>query len=139
MPPPEQIDWYKETYFYILDVNGMVKIGITSNWGRRMASYEREFPKMPIVKLKQELYEYWWQAELLEQVMKWRLRPWVVYGRHEYIKNLPIQVVLNCHLQTRDLLKPEFLKLEYIHKRGNERWDFYRQLAESQFDNRILG
>ncbi len=66
--------------------------------------------------------------------MKWRLRKWAVNGRHEWIQ-LPIQPVLDCLNQTITEMENEYERHKYIHKNGNNRWDFYRQLAEIYFDN----
>lgn len=128
----EDINWNQPTEFYFLIVNSFVKIGITSNWDRRKRTYEKEFIDIEFKKLKSYPFENRWQAELMEQVVKWRLRKWVVPGRHEYFE-LPIQMILDCFIQTRNELEPEFLKHFYIHKRGKERWDFYRQIAEGYF------
>ncbi|NVK53089.1 MAG: hypothetical protein HWD85_09155 [Flavobacteriaceae bacterium] len=128
----EDIEWYKPTEFYILVVSSYVKIGISSNWEKRKKLYEREFIDIEFQKLKSIQFEFRWQAELLEQVVKWRLRRWVVPGRHEYF-NLQIQTVLDCFYQTKNELEPEFIKHSHIHKKGKNRWDFYRQIAEAYF------
>jgi hypothetical protein len=125
-------NWYAETYFYILDINGSVKFGITSNWTRRMKAYEKEIKGLVLRVLKQELYNTRWEAELLEQIIKWRLRPWVFEGRHEWI-NAPIQMIVDCYVDTRNAMIPEINKYEYIHKTGKNRWSFYRQIADISF------
>jgi hypothetical protein len=85
--------------------------------------------------IKIELFEYRWQAELLEQIVKWRLRPWCFNGRHEWI-DAPIQLVLNCYMDTKDTIKPEFEKYEYIHKTGDNRWGYYKQIVDMVFDKK---
>lgn len=82
--------------------------------------------------IKKVDFENRWQAELIEQVMKWRLRRWVAHGRHEWIE-LPLQAVLDCLNQTIGELSQEYAKHEYIHKNGNNRWDFYKQIAAYYF------
>lgn len=128
----EDINWYQPTEFYFLVVNSYVKIGITSNWLKRKKAYEKEFIDLEFKRIKSIPFDFRWQAELMEQVVKWRLRRWVVPGRHEYFE-LPIQIIFDCFFQTKKELEPEFNKHSHIHKRGKERWDFYRQIAEGYF------
>ena len=71
---------------------------------------------------------------MIEQIMKWRLKKWVVDGRQEWVI-LPIQPVIDCLNQTKYEIEKEFDKHKYIHKNGKNRWDFYRQIAEIYFDN----
>jgi hypothetical protein len=113
-------------------VNSYVKIGITTNWDRRKKTYEKDFGDIEFRKIKSFVFDRRWQAELIEQVVKWRLRRWVVPGRHEYFE-LPIQMILDCFQQTRKELDPEFIKHEHIHKNGKSRWDHYRQIADYYF------
>jgi hypothetical protein len=73
--------------------------------------------------LKQERYDKRREAELIEQIVKWRLRPWCIEGRHEWI-DAPIQIVLDCYLDTRNRVTPE------INKYGG----YYKQIADMTFD-----
>lgn len=132
---PVEIDWSAKTYFYILDINGIVKFGITSNWERRQLAYRKEIGDLGLRVLKRELYDNKWQAELMEQIVKWRLRPWCFNGRHEWI-NAPIQFVLNCYLDTRNTVVPIIQDYEYIHKTGNNRWGYYKQIVDMTFDKK---
>lgn len=127
------IDWSAETWFYIYDINGIAKFGITSNWDRRMKQYEKEVGDVQMILLKKEKYDNRWQAELIEQVVKWRLRPWAIEGRHEWIDKLPLQAILDCYVQTRDNLKAEFFKYQHIHLKGEHRFDHYKQIAKALF------
>lgn len=128
----KETEWYVETYFYIHDINGINKFGITSNWERRYKAYTKEVGDVTIRILKKELYDKRWKAELIEQIVKWRLRPWCFEGRHEWI-DAPIQIVFDCYFETRDIITPEFLKYEYIHKTGNDRWGYYKQIVDMTF------
>ncbi len=128
----QDIKWNKKTQLYILVINSFVKFGITNNWKQREKKYIKEFENQPIVLIKNFEFSNRWQAELIEQVVKWRLKKWIVYGRHEYTE-LSIKIVVECITETIKELSPEFHRHEYIHKRGNERWDFYRQIAEIFF------
>ncbi|MEI7829366.1 MAG: hypothetical protein WCI31_06335 [Prolixibacteraceae bacterium] len=130
---PRETNWSVETCFYLLDINGILKFGITSNWGKRLILYKKEVGDFPIRILKKELYDKRWKAELVEQVIKWRLRPWCFKGRHEWI-NAPIQLVWNCYLDTRERISPEFGKYEHIHKTGNDRWGHYKQIVDLIFE-----
>ena len=94
----ELIEWKKPTLLYVLIVNGFVKFGISSNWERRKRDYDRDLGSTYTV-LKKIDFDHRWHAELIEQIVKWRLRKWVAPGRHEWIE-LPIQRVLDCISQT---------------------------------------
>ncbi len=130
---PEGEDWYKETTFYLLDINGIVKFGITTNFEKRLKAYKKEVEDVSLVLIKNELYDSRWKAELLEQIIRWRLAPWSIYGREEWI-DAPIQMVLECYHETRNTLMKEFDKYRYIHKTGKDRFDHYRQITEMIFD-----
>lgn len=130
----ELIDWQKETYLYVFTINSFVKFGITSNWKRRFALYEKEFDETSYVIVKKKLFNARWEAELIEQVMKWRLRKWALNGTHEWTQ-LPVQAVLDCMHKTIDEILPELTKHKYIHKNGKNRWGFYKQIADNYFDN----
>ncbi len=127
------IDWNKQTILYVLVVNSFVKFGITSNWNRRMKRYDKELESVGYTVVKKIDFDFRWQAELIEQIVKWRLRRWAVNGRHEWIE-LPLQPVLDCISQSIKEIKPEFDKHRYIHKRENHRWDFYKQIAQIYFN-----
>ena len=116
-------NWYNPTLFYSLDINGTVKFGITSDWSKRELEYRKEIGDLSLRIIKKEVYDKRWKAELLEQIVKWRLRPWCIDGRHEWI-NAPIQIVLNCYLDTRDTIVPEIANYEHIHRKGNDRWGY---------------
>lgn len=130
----ELIDWNEPTQLYVLIVNSFVKFGITSNWKKRKRAYKKELNSIPFTVIKKIDFDNRWQAELIEQIVKWRLRRWAVNGRHEWIE-LPLQPVLDCISQSIKEIQPEIEKHKYIHKRGLERWDFYKQIAHIYFDN----
>lgn len=88
---------------------------------------------MAINRIKSIPFDFRWEAELIEQIVKWRLRKWAVYGRHEWVE-LPIQPVLDCISQTIAEIKPEFQKHQHIHTKGTNRWDFYKQIAHYYFE-----
>lgn len=129
----EKIDWNKETELYVLTLNSYIKFGITANWERRLKRYKKDFPDFELKKHKEFQLQNRWQAELIEQVMKWRLKPWVVSGRHEWVQGIPIKIVFDCFFDTRNELENEFEKHEYIHHQEKERWDHYRQIADYYF------
>lgn len=94
--------------------------------------YDKELSSSDYTIIKRIEFDTRWQAELIEQIVKWRLRKWAVHGRHEWIE-LPIQPVLDCIQQSIAEIKPEFNKHKYIHKNGADRWDFYKQIAQYYF------
>jgi hypothetical protein len=131
----ELIDWKRPSILYILVVNSFIKFGITSNWEKRKKAYNKELGLNHFSVIKKIEFEFRWQAELIEQIVKWRLRRWVVNGRHEWVQ-LPIQPVLDCINQTIKEIEPEYHRHKYIHKKGVDRWDFYKQIAHKYFDDK---
>lgn len=130
---PEQIDWNRETILCVLTINSYVKFGITVDWTKRSKAYQKELEGLTYRFVKKVTFKTRWQAELIEQVMKWRLRRWVASGRHEWIE-LPIQPVLDCLNQTVEELSKEFPKHSHIHRNGINRWDHYKQIAAYYFE-----
>lgn len=128
----QNINWNKKTILYVFAINSFVKFGITNNWKKREKIYYKDFENQPPIFIKSFDFPNRWQAELIEQVVKWRLKKWIVYGRHEYTE-LPVNIVLKCIYETIKELEIEFDRHKYIHRRGNERWDFYRQIAQIFF------
>ncbi len=128
----ELINWDKPTTLYLLIVNSFVKFGITTNWDRRMKAYDKELGPSDYKVITRIQFDTRWQAELIEQIVKWRLRKWAVNGRHEWVE-LPIQPVLDCISQSISEIKPEFDKHKYIHKNGTDRWGFYKDIAQIYF------
>jgi hypothetical protein len=39
-------------------------------------------------------------------------------------------------MDTKDTIKPEFEKYEYIHKTGDNRWGYYKQIVDMVFDKK---
>lgn len=129
------INWEQETEFYFLVADRYVKFGISTDWDRREKAYKKnELKEVEFRKIKTVKFENRWQAELIEQIMKWRLRRWAVPGKHEWIENLTVQNVVDCYQDTLKELSPEYKKHQHIHSRGNERWDFYKQIADYYFN-----
>lgn len=130
----DQINWHAPTTLYVFTFDNLVKFGITSNWNRRFKEYDKELGIKKYTILKKIEYETRWRAELIEQIVKWRLRRWAIYNRHEWI-NLPDEHVLDCIYDSIKEIEPEFKKHKYIHKRGKDRYAFYKQIAAIYFDN----
>ena len=127
------IDQQKPALFYFLAVDTRIKFGITSNWERRFRRYQLDLVDFAVQPFKTEDYDHRWQAELVEQVLKWRVRRWVTTGEHEWVEKLSIVVILHVYRETRDQLRPEFEIHQHIHTRPDERWGHYKQIADYQF------
>ncbi len=107
--------------------------GITTDWERRFRRYQRDLGECAVRPFKTEPYDHRWQAELVEQVLKWRLWDFITHDEHEWVEHLPIDTILHVYRDTRDQLRPEFGKHRHIHTRGEDRWGHYKQLAAYQF------
>lgn len=130
------IDQSKPAIFYFLAVDARIKFGITTNWERRRAGYVKQLGHFFREPFKTEAYAHRWQAELVEQVLKWRLWDFITHDEHEWVEHLPVDVILHVYRDTRDSLRPEFGKHRHIHANGNDRWAYYKQLADYQFRDR---
>jgi hypothetical protein len=127
------IDQHKPALFYFLAVDARIKFGITTNWERRYKQYQKDLGEFAVRPFKTEHYEHRWQAELVEQVLKWRLWDFITHDEHEWVEHLPIDTILHVYRETRDQLRPEFEKHRHIHTRLEDRWGYYKQLADYQF------
>jgi len=78
----EEINWILPTTLYIFTHDRFVKFGITSNWKRRFKLYDKELLGGYEI-IKKIEFDTRWKAELIEQIVKWRLRKWSVYRTHE--------------------------------------------------------
>ena len=124
---------------YIADINGELKFGITTNWKTRLSQYINEFGDVPVVKIKEFPFDFYWQAELVEQIMVHRLRPFTKYKKREWIKfGVPVQIVLDCFHQTKKIIEQEYHlhETELINSKQKYRTGYYEQLMpllESKF------
>lgn len=127
-------DQQKPSIFYFLAVDARIKFGITSNVDRRWKQYAKDLGEFFRPPFKTEAYDHRWQAELVEQVLKWRLRKHITAGEHEWVEqHFPTELILRVYRETRDQLKLEYDRHEHIHHKGKERWDYYKQLAQYEF------
>lgn len=127
------IDQDKPALFYFLAVDARIKFGITTDWERRYRRYQRDLGEFAVRPFKTEPYDHRWQAELVEQVLKWRLWNFITHGEHEWVEHLPIDTILHVYRETRDQLRPQFGKHRHIHTRPDDRWGHYKQIAEYEF------
>lgn len=116
---------------YIADINGSLKFGITIDWKSRVKKYKSDFGDVPITKMKEFPFDFYWQAELVEQVMVHRLRPFTRYGTREWIEfSVPIQIVLDCFHHTRKIMEQEYHlhEMELLNAKQKYRTGYYEQL-----------
>lgn len=126
--------WKEQAVLYFVDIDGLLKFGVTSNVERRISFFRKECGKDAIISIiKTQKYSTYWEAEFIEQMMKWRLRPWAFDGRHEWI-DAPIQLVLDCFTDTSRVIGDDLREFEYIHLKGKNRWGYYKQTADFLFD-----
>lgn len=128
-----EIDQHKPALFYFLAVDARIKFGITTDWERRYKQYQKDLGDFAMRPFKTEPYDHRWQAELVEQVLKWRLWAFITHDEHEWVEHLPIDTILHVYRDTRDQLRAEYEKHRHIHTRGEDRWGHYKQLADYQF------
>jgi len=125
----ESVAWYAKAWFYIVEVGEFTKIGITRNWPRRKAYFEKRFPGKPIRLDYLDQYQHYWQADLVEGIVRERLKPWVYKRTKEWvISELPVACIEACYLQTKATLEPEYEMHECIHWRPDIRYAVYDQI-----------
>ncbi len=127
------MDQSKPAIFYFLAVDSHIKFGITTLWDRRAKDYQKSLGDFAAKPFKTEAYDHRWQAELVEQVLKWRLWDFITHGEHEWVEHLPIDTILHVYRETRDQLLPDMERHRHIHTRGEDRWGYYKQIAQYQF------
>lgn len=123
--------WDKQTEFYIIVIDKYVKIGITHDWERRLKRYLNDSNDAPLQKIKSRLFPNRWQAELIEQVIKYRLYPTSVSFHREYTER-PIKDVLDCYFSTIKELEGDSERFRFIHQYQSLRWPFYQRIAAGQ-------
>lgn len=124
--------WTKPAILYVIDLNGMTKFGITTNWKARMRLYRKDFPDLPLTEVKKVPYDKRWQAELVEQMMSRRLKLWLAKGRYEWVIDLPLQQVMDCLYQINQVInRPgELERSSTIYYTGTRRFGYYDQLYD---------
>lgn len=125
-------DWLREAVIYFLDVNGMVKIGVSTNVKDTLEKTRKSVSGVTVRLLKKVEYDRYWKAELVEQVMGHRLKPWRTVEGQDWI-SLPMQNVLDCFTETQKEMSREYQKFAGLHKKGPSRHEHYRQIAEMYF------
>ena len=111
----KDIDWNEPTELYFLTADRFIKFGITNNWKLREQFYlKEELQFWKYKKIKSVQYDARWKAELIEQVMKWRLRKWCVEGRHEWIERQYKMLLIVFKIAKE--LNPEINKYSHIKK-----------------------
>jgi hypothetical protein len=127
------MNWFKPSILYILDINGVVKFGVTSNWDARIRNYKKEVGDFPLTIIKRYQYEHFWQAELIEQLMKWQLKEKAEHGKHEYVRT-SIPVVLNVYHKTTREIMHQIDDFSKVHIDEKFRWAKYKVIAKDLFD-----
>lgn len=125
-------DWNCKAILYIVGIGEKAKFGISDNWEQQVRQYQEDYRDVTIQLIMKADFDHYWQAELVEQVMKWRLKPHIVQGLHEWMKDeFPLENVVLCYYQTHSLLSKEYQLHEHIHRKGNYRWEFYKRVYQN--------
>ncbi|WP_436516039.1 hypothetical protein [Ekhidna sp. To15] len=124
-------DWNCKAILYVVDINGKAKFGISDNWESRERQYEKDHGDVSIQLIMKTDFDHYWQAELVEQLMKLKLKPFIIPGLHEWLKEeFPLQNIIDCYKQVDSLLAYEYDQHEHIHRKGSQRWIFYKRVYE---------
>lgn len=75
--------WNESGIFYVLNLNGITKFGITQNFENRMKSYVNEYQRSGRLfngKLcYAEEYKEFWKLEFVETMLRRKLYPFIVF------------------------------------------------------------
>ena len=130
-----KIDWFGPADYYLNVVDCWVKFGITSKWENRKYFYQEQFKNIEWEVVQRVEYPSRWQAEFLEQMVVHQLRPFVTPDTHEWVEHLRTEIVWACVLQTKAKIEEVgWSKYEYIHRHGDNRWEFYKDVAMYEFN-----
>jgi len=128
-------DWNGPAEFYLIVVDRWVKFGITSNWEKRQFFYRKQFGDIPWRLVKKVEHPTRWQAEFLEQMVVWILKPWVTHGTNEWVEKLTVQEVWNCVKGTEKRIEERgWRHYESVHRHGDNRWAYYKDFAMYEFE-----
>lgn len=120
--------WEKQTEFYIIVIDKYVKFGITHDWEKRLNRYVKDSKDAPLKKVLSKFFPNRWQAELVEQVLKYKMYPKSVRFHKEYTER-PLKEVMDFYFKTIRELEPNFEKYKFIHKNEKLRKSFYMRIA----------
>jgi len=123
--------WKQSATLFVLDVNGMIRFGVCTNWKTELEKLRKEMGQLFQVVKTWDFPEYW-RAELVEQVAKYRMQRWWHEGQATYIR-LPMPLAMACLTDTKKILSKNFIKYSTIHRKPKHRKDHYRQIAEMNF------
>lgn len=129
--------WRGPGYLYVFDINGMTKFGISSNVNKRKKQYLKMLQGLPMQEIKIYTFDHYWQAELVESMMRHRLKNWAIEGRHEWLLELPIQQVLDCYYQITTVMRDEYDNCECFHYHEKVRYAHYKnfyRMVKDRFD-----
>ncbi|MFY0606436.1 MAG: hypothetical protein JXR10_06970 [Cyclobacteriaceae bacterium] len=133
--------WNAKGYLYIYDINGMTKFGITNDTARRKRQYRKLIQDLPMQEIRTYNFDHYWQAELVESMMRYRLKQWTMKDRYEWLVELPLQQVMDCFRQIMKVIKSEYHACECFHYHPRVRYDHYRdffRMFQSKFDQICL-
>lgn len=128
----EVSDWNCKAILFIVDIDGKSKFGIATNWETQESHYEVDFPKAHIQLLMKTDFDHYWQAELIEQMMKWSLQSFIDPGLHQWLHDeFPLVNIIDHYKKILFIVKDEYDTHEHIHRKGNHRWAFYKRVYEN--------
>lgn len=135
----EVSDWNCKAILFIVDIDGKSKFGIATSWEAQENQFEVDFPKAQIQLLMKTDFDHYWQAELVEQMMKWSLQSFIDPGLHQWLNDeFPLVNIIDCYKQILPIIQSKYKIHKHIHRKGNHRWAFYKRAYESlkgQFHN----
>ncbi len=125
----ETTHWYSKAYFYIVEVGELRKFGVTRNWYCRERYFLKLFPNKQVNLYFIDPFDHFWQADLVEGVMRKRLERWVYLKTKEWVINdLPIISIKDCYIQVKSFLEQEYEIHEHLHWEDQIRYARYDQL-----------
>lgn len=124
--------WKQPGIFYVLNINGITKFGITRNFENRIRGYASDHKKSKrqfncVIHFKED-YDLFWQAEFVETMLRRRLAPWIIFGLEYVSPDVPTGHVVDCYLEIKKFLigYNSFEHVKTYYKIGTLRMKLYK-------------
>lgn len=133
-------DWNNKAILFIVDIDGKIKFGACEDWENQLAQYKDdykdEYGDIQIQLLMKTYFDHFWQAELVEQMMKIKLHEHIEPGLHQWMRRtFPSENIMVCCNKVRGVMEGRYNVYKHIHRKGKDRWMFYNRAFENEKAN----
>ncbi len=123
--------WSDNVEVFILQCDAYFNIGITSNWVKRLNTIQASDLKSRDAQvILRRKYNFRWQAELVEQVLKMRIVNLLSEDLAGWYTGISGKKIIQLYEQVYTKLAPDFELYLHVHHLGNFRMNYYRNIAD---------